>query len=348
MRVQLALPADDWAVTRRAARFAESLGYDSLVAVELAHDPFLPLAIATGETSQIGLATGIALAFPRSPTIVASSAWALQTQSRGRFCLGLGSQVRAHIERRFAATWSAPATRLREYVEALRAIWRCWEHGGPLRYEGEHYRLTLMTPEFSPKPTGLPPIPIHVAAVGPAMLRMAGRHCDGVRLHTFATRRYLEEVALPELARGLADSGRAREHFEVAGGGFAVTGPSEGALRAERERIRYRIGFYGSTPAYREVLSLHGWDELGERLHARSRRGEWDQLAAEVSDEVLHTFAAIAPYDRIAAAIGKRFAGVTDSVGLELPLDIDPGFARELVSEVRALPHSFRGVTPSP
>jgi probable F420-dependent oxidoreductase len=200
-----------------------------------------------------------------------------------------------------------------------------------------------MTPEFSPKPSELPPIPVHVAAVGPAMLRMAGRVCDGVRLHTFATRRYLESVALPELARGLAESGRSREHFEIAGGGFAITAPDSDTLQRERERIRYRIGFYGSTPAYREVLAIHGWEELGERLHARSKRGEWKQLASEVSDEVLDTFAAIAPIDGIAAAVAKRFAGVTDSVSVELPLATDPGLARELIADLKALPHAFRG-----
>jgi len=346
VRVQLTIPADDWQRTRRAARFAEAAGYDALVSVELAHDPFLPLAVAVGETSRIGLATGIALAFPRSPTSVAASAWALQLQSRGRFTLGLGSQVKAHIERRFGASWSAPAPRLREYVEALRAVWRAWERREPLHYEGEHYRLTLMTPEFSPPPSGLPPIPIHVAAVGPAMLRMAGRSCDGVRLHGFATRRYLEQIALPELLRGLSESGRSRERFEIAGGGFAVTAPDADALAAAAEQIRYRIAFYGSTPAYREVLALHGWEELGQRLHARSKRGEWSALASEVPDEVLHGFAAIAPYEGIAAAVARRFAGVSDSVALELPADTEPGLARELVQELKALPQGFLGPGP--
>jgi probable F420-dependent oxidoreductase len=226
-------------------------------------------------------------------------------------------------------------------VESLRAIWRCWERGEPLRYEGRHYRFTLMTPEFTPPPTGLRPIPVSIAAVGPAMLRLAGRVCDGVRLHGFATRKYLEEVCVPKLAEGLRESGRPRAHFEVWGGGFVATGADEDELRRNLEAIRYRVAFYGSTRSYHGVLAVHGWEELGMRLHHLSRRGEWARMAAEVPEEVVRAFAAVATYDGLAAAIEERFGGITDTLTLQVAAD--PGLLREIVQEVRRIPCRFEG-----
>jgi probable F420-dependent oxidoreductase len=246
--------------------------------------------------------------------VVAGTSWDLHAQSGGRFRLGLGSQVKGHNERRFSVPWSAPVPRLREYIESLRAIWRCWEKKEPLRYEGEHYRFTLMTPEFSPRPTGLPPIPVSIAAVGPDMQKLAGRVCDGVRLHGFATRKYVEEVALPQIEAGLRQSGRTRAQFEVWGGGFVVTGADEAELAKALEVARYRVAFYGSTRSYHGVLALHGWEALGAELHEMSKRGQWDAMAKRVPDEVVRTFAAVGTHAELADAIEERFGGLTDTV----------------------------------
>jgi probable F420-dependent oxidoreductase len=343
MRVDTGIPVHDWRAAGRAARTAEEQGFDGVVTAEIAHDPFAPLAVAALETERVQLGTGIVVAFPRSPMVVAQVAYDLHRHSRGRFHLGLGAQVKGHNERRFSVPWSAPAPRMREYVESLRAIWRCFELGEPLRYEGRHYRFTLMTPEFTPPRTGLPPIPVSIAAVGPAMLRLAGRVCDGVRLHGFATRKYLEEVCMPALEEGLRASGRPRSGFEVWGGGFVATGPDEDELRRQLEAIRYRIAFYGSTRTYLPVLSLHGWDDLGASLHRLSKEGRWQEMAAQVTDDVLHAFTAVATYAGLRKAIEARFGGLTDSIELGLPPDLAPGEARELLEDVRRIPAAYAG-----
>jgi probable F420-dependent oxidoreductase len=337
MRVETFLPLSDWRAAAAAARDAEQVGFDGVLTAEVQNDPFVPLAFAALETRRVRLGTAIAVAFPRSPMVVANSAWDLHVHSGGRFALGLGTQVKGHNERRFSVPWTAPVPRLREYVESLRAIWRCWETGEPLRYEGEHYRFTLMTPEFAPPPSGLPPIPISIAAVGPAMMRLAGRVCDGVRLHGFATRRYLEEVALPEVEEGLRRAGRDRASFEVWGGGFVVTGPDDDDVRRQLDWVRYRLAFYGSTRSYHPVLRLHGWEDLGLELHALSKQGRWQEMAARVPDEMVHAFAAVGRYDQIAAAIEKRFGGLVDSIAIERHSTTSPDLMRELIADIRAI-----------
>src|ERR1700722_13388335 len=284
MRVFTRLPMHDWTATAQAAREAEAAGFDAAMTVELGHDVFAPLAIAVMATRRVELTPSVAVAFPRSPTVLASQAWDLQANSRGRFVLGLGSQVKGHNERRFGIAWSAPAPRLRDYVPALRAIWRAWETRGKLDFHSEHYTLTLMTPDFSPEPTGLPMVPITIAAVGEAMLRVAGQAADGVRLHPLCSRRYLEEVCLPRIAEGMARSGRTRERFDVHGGGFVVTGPDAEAVARASARVRERIAFYGSTRSYLPILALHGLEELGLKLHTMSVRGKWQDMAAEGSE----------------------------------------------------------------
>jgi probable F420-dependent oxidoreductase len=343
MRVETFLPLHDWRAAAAAARDAEQAGFEGLLTAEVQNDPFVPLAFAALETRRVRLGTAIVVAFPRSPMVVANSAWDLHVHSGGRFTLGLGTQVKGHNERRFSVPWSAPVPRLREYVESLRAIWRCWETGEPLRYEGEHYRFTLMTPEFSPPPSGLGPIPVSIAAVGPDMMRLAGRVCDGVRLHGFATRRYLEEVALPAVEEGLRRSGRERSTFEVWGGGFVVTGPDDDAVRRQLDWVRYRLAFYGSTRSYHPVLRLHGWEELGLRLHALSKQGRWQEMAACVPDEMVHAFAAVGRHDQIAAAIEKRFGGIVDSIAIERDSTTSPDLMRELIQDIQRIPRRFRG-----
>src|ERR1700722_12015608 len=231
MRVSMGLPVHDWAACAKAARQAEEDGVDVITSNELRHDPFTPLAFAALATERVTLVPSVAIAFPRSPMIVANHAWDLQRHSNGRFVLGLGSQVKAHNERRFSVPWIAPAARLGEYVQALRAIWRTWETGAKLDFKGRHYNFTLMTPEFSPGPQGLPMIPVAMAAVGPVMLKTAARVADSVRLHGFATRKYLQEVVRPMLAAELAASGKSLSGFEVTGGGFIATGPDDAAVQ---------------------------------------------------------------------------------------------------------------------
>jgi probable F420-dependent oxidoreductase len=341
VRVALVLPLEDWRQCAAAAEAAEALGVDVVQCNETKHDPFAPLAIAGLATTRITLATSVAIAFPRSPMIVANQAWDLQRETRGRFVLGLGSQVKGHNERRFSVPWFAPAQRMGEYVEALRAIWRCWETGAKLDYHGKHYHFSLMNEEFSPGPNHLPMVPVTIAAVGPLMLKTAARLADGVRLHPFATRKYIAETVGPILVAGLAERGIARTNFEVSGGGFVVSGPDRKTVAASLERTRHRVAFYASTPAYRGVLAAHGLDELGERLTAMSKRGEFRQMAPLVSDETLELFTAAGTYDELPAAIERRFGGIVDMVTLDLAPGTERKTALALVEAIHRIPSRF-------
>ena len=343
MRMSTTLPQDDLNDVPAIARAAEAAGYDGLVTSENRNDPYLPLGVAAVNTSRVELCTGIAIAFSRSPMPVANLSWDLQIASRGRFVLGLGSQVRAHNENRFSVPWSAPAPRLKEYVESLRAIWRSWEKGEPLAYRGQHYKFTLMTPNFTPRSGGHPMVPVTLAAVGPAMLRLAGESYDGVRLHPFCTRRYLDEVVMRELRTGMMRSGRAREHFEIAGGGFIATGPDEASVAKVVEWVRYRVAFYGSTPAYWPVLAVHGLDELGQKLNVMSKAGKWGEMAGEISDDVVRLFAAVATHRDLAREIERRFGGVSDSVGLSGGYGTRQDIPPDLVQDIRRIPSVFSG-----
>jgi probable F420-dependent oxidoreductase len=222
-------------------------------------------------------------------------------------------------------------------------VWRCWETGGKLDYRGEHYQLTLMTPDFSPEPTGLAMVPITIAAVGEAMLRVAGEVCDGVRLHPLCSRAYLEQVCLPQMMEGMRRGGRSRLNFDVHGGGFVCTGPDEATVAAEMEKARQRIGFYGSTRTYLPILALHGLEEMAAKLHRLSVDGQWERMAAEVSDDTVRIFAACGTYDALAAAIEQRFGGLADSVDIHFPAGIAAGLAKELVSDIHRIPHTFAG-----
>ncbi len=242
MRIATTVPQDDLRKVKDAARAAEADGYALITTNENKHDPFLPLAIAAVETERLELATAIAISFSRSPMAVANASWDLNEASRGRFILGLGTQVKAHNERRFSVPWTPPAPRMREYVRGLKAIWRCWRHGEKLAFEGEHYRFTLMPPYFVPESLGLRLPPVTLAAVGPAMLRVAGEVADGVRLHPFCTRKYVDEMVMPEVQAGMARSGRSRTTFEITGGGFLATGANDEEVHRAREWVRGRVG----------------------------------------------------------------------------------------------------------
>jgi len=341
MRVSISLPTHDWAACGPAAREAEDDGADAVTSSELKHDPFTPLAFAALATERVALVTSVAIAFPRSPMIVANQAWDLHTHSKGRFVAGLGSQIKAHNERRFSTPWVAPAARLGEYVEALRAIFRCWEHGEKLNYKGEYYNFSLMTPEFSPPRQGLPLPPVAMAAVGPLMLKTAARVADSVRLHSFATRDYLEQVVRPMLASELAANGKSFEHFEVTGGGFVATGPDAATVREQAEKARYRVAFYGSTPAYRGVFDLHGVSDLGVKLTEMSKAGRWNEMAAEVPDDVLDLFVARATYDELPEAIERRYGGIVDTVSLDFAPGTPASVRRATIAAVQRIPSTF-------
>jgi probable F420-dependent oxidoreductase len=343
MRVFTPLPMRSWREAGSFAAAAEAAGFDALTTVELGHDPFTPLAFAALASERIELTTSVAVAFPRSPTVLASQAWDLHAHANGRFVLGLGSQVKGHNERRFGVAWSPPAPRLRDYVGALRAVWRCWESGEPLDYRGPHYKLTLMTPDFSPEPTGLPPIPVTIAAVGEAMLRVAGEVCDGVRLHPLCSRRYLEEVCLPQLREGMRRGGRRRDTFDLHGGGFVATGADDAAVAAAIDAVRRRVALYGSTRTYLPILSLHGLDDLGLKLHRLTVEGRWSEMPGEVSDDVVRLFAACGAYREIAGAVEARFGGLADAIDLGFPADAPAGLQRELLADIRRIPHLFKG-----
>ena len=343
MRILTTLPQNDLNEVPAAVAAAEAAGFDGALTMENRHEPFLALAVAATASARIELGTAVAIAFPRSPMVVANAGWDLQNASRGRFVLGIGPQIRPHIEKRFSVPWSAPAPRLREYVQALRAIWRSWETGERLRFEGEHYTFTLMTPNFTPASTGQPMVPITIAAVGPHSLRLAGEVADGVRLHVFCTRRYLEEVCMPRIAEGMARTGRRRESFEVTGGGFVATGATNEEVAKAVEWVRYRVAFYGSTPGYWPVLDLHGLGDLGRRLNRMTKEGAWNRIAAEIDDDTVRLFAAVGRHDELAAAVDERFGGAADTIYSSLSMDMRPVLPPDLIQDIRRLPAVFTG-----
>jgi probable F420-dependent oxidoreductase len=343
MRLTTGIPNDDLTKVPDAIRAAEAAGYDLVTTQENRHDPFLPLAVAAVASEKITLATSISIAFARSPMVFANLGWDLQKASRGRFVLGLGSQVKGHNERRFSVPWSAPAPRLKECVQAIRAIWACWGEGEKLDFQGEHYRFSLMTPNFTPEPMDEPPPPITIAAVGPAMMRIAGEVCDGARLHGFCTRKYLEEVAVPRLENAMAAAGRERSAFEISGGGFVATGATDEAVAKAFEWVRARVGFYGSTRAYWPVFEVHGLEELGEKLNHMSKAGQWEQMTREVDDDVVHLFAAVGRHDELKAAMEARFGGLVDTVSAGTPVDEPGGLPADLIQEIQSIETPFRG-----
>lgn len=302
----------------------EARGFHGITTQENRHEPFMPLAVAATHTQKLELRTSIAIAFSRSPEPVAHTAWDLQAASKGRFTLGLGSQVKGHNIRRFSVPWSAPAPRMREYIQSLRAIWSCWQTGSKLDYQGEHYQFTLMTPNFTPEPLSCELPRIQIAAVGPVMMTVAAEECDGVLLHGFCTRKYLEETVMPRLEAGLARAGRDKNQFEISGGGFVATGADDETVHKAAEWVRMRVGFYGSTPSYWPVFESHGLEALGHKLNDMSKKGQWDQMTSEISDDVLHLFCAIGRHDEIAKVIAGRFGGMVDVIacGDDVPSDL--------------------------
>lgn len=319
MRFDITLIPGDLNQIPDAAREIEALGAAGLWTSETAHNPFLALSLAAHATRRIQLGTATAIAFARSPMVVAQTAWDLAAQSNGRFILGLGSQVKAHIMLRYGMPWSAPVPRLREFIGAVQSIWHSFQTGAPLRYRGEHYRLGLLTPFFNPGPIEHPDIPIFISAVNPGMLKLAGEVCQGCHVHPFHSASTLREVIRPNIAAGAAQSGRTLAEVQLNCAVFAVTGHSAETRQESADRARTQIAFYASTPAYRSVLDHHGWGDLQPRLSELTRANRWGEMKALISDTMLNTFALVAePADLPYAAL-ERYAGLLDRIGYYLP-----------------------------
>jgi len=319
-----------------AARAAQAAGYDGWWAVETQIDPFLGCAVAAERTERIQIGTGIAVALARNPMTVAMQANDLHALSRGRFMLGLGSQIKPHITNRYSMQWSKPAARMREFVLAIRAIWDTWASGAPLRFRGQFYTHTLMTPFFNPGPNPYGNPSILLAGVGPLMTEAAGEVADGMLCHPFSTERYVREVTLPALERGRAKAGKTIDGFEITAPSLIVARDSEAEIAAGVQAVKQQIGFYGSTPAYLPVLELHGWGTLHAELNAMALRGEWDKMPELIDDQVLHAFAIIGTPEQAVAEIRRRYGDVATRITVEVPEDRDPDRWHALFSSLRS------------
>ncbi len=300
-------------------RAAESLGFAGLWTSETKHDSFLPLAVAANATERLSLGTSIAIAFSRSPMVTAQVAWDLQDLSEGRFILGLGTQVKAHITRRFGMPWDRPAARLKDYILALRAIWESFQTEGSLSYEGEFYHHTLITPFFNPGPIEQPEIPVYIAGVNTRLATLAGELCDGFHVHPFHTPEYVRQVVQPAIKEGAKKENRSPGEVELATSVFIITGESEEEIEKQRQKMRAQAAFYASTPTYRTVLDVHGWGEVGEKLGNLAREKKWDEMPELITDEMLHAFAIEASPDDIGPALVERYEGLIDRLALYLP-----------------------------
>jgi probable F420-dependent oxidoreductase len=319
-----------------AAARQEARGYDGVWVAETSHDPFLPLVMAAQDTDRVDLGTSIAVAFARNPMTLAQVSWDLQAASHGRFVLGLGSQIKPHITRRFSMPWSHPAPRMREMILAIRAIWACWNDGTKLDFRGDFYQHTLMTPFFNPGPNPHGDARIFLAAVGGMMTEVAGEVADGLICHGFTTQRYLTEVTLPALEKGRAKAGKSMDGFELSGPMFIVTGRDEDEMAAAATGVRRQIAFYGSTPAYRGVLELHGWGDLQDELNRMSKEGRWAEMGTLIDDEMLATFAVVAPLDEVAGKLIERWSGVLSRLSFYTPYESAPGQFDEVIAALKA------------
>jgi probable F420-dependent oxidoreductase len=320
----------------QAAAQQEARGYDGIWVPETSHDPFLPLLLAADHTERLDLGTGIVVAFARNPMTLAQVSWDLQAASQGRFILGLGSQIKAHITRRFSMPWSHPAARMREMIRAIRAIWDCWDEGSKLDFQGDFYSHTLMTPFFNPGRNPHGNARIFLAGVGERMTQVAGEVADGFLCHGFTTRQYLDEVTLPNLEKGRAKAGKTMDGFELAGPMFVVTGGDEAEIAEAAKGVKGQIAFYGSTPAYRPVLELHGWGELQDDLNRMSKEGRWAEMGDLIDEDMLGTFAIVAPLDEVAAALAERWGDVLHRISFYAPYDTDTTHRDQVIADLKA------------
>ena len=326
----------DLAKVGAAAQRAQAQGYDGVWSAETAHDPFFPLLLAAEHTDTLELGTGIAVAFARNPMTLANVGYDLQAYSEGRFMLGLGSQIRPHIEKRFSMPWSDPAPRMREFILAMRAIWSAWQDRTPLKFEGEFYTHKIMTPFFDPGPNPYGTPKVFLAAVGELMTEVCGEVSDGMLVHGFTTERYLREVTLPALDRGMAKGGKDRSDFELSCPIFIVTGETDSQIATAQAGVKRQIGFYGSTPAYKPVLDLHGWGELQPQLNSLSKEGKWAEMGELITDEVVEAFAVVASPDKVPGEVLARFGDVIDRISFYLPYQADEEQMRAVLAGFKA------------
>ena len=319
----------------KSARDAEDFGYDGIWVPETSRDPFLPLALAAEHTERIEIGTSIAVAFARSPMTLANTAYDLNQYSKGRFVLGLGSQIKPHITKRFSMEWSKPAARMREMVLAMHAIWDSWLTGAKLDFRGDFYSHTLMTPMFNPGPNEYGRPRVFLAGVGPLMTEVAGEVCDGFFCHGFTTEKYLREVTLPALEQGRKKAGATLDGFEICGPSFVVTGNTEEELERAKVGTRQQIAFYGSTPAYRPVLECHGWGELQTELNSLSKEGKWQEMGTLIDDEVLETFAVVGEPEQIGPELHRRYGDVISRISFYAPYDSDRSRWQKVIADLK-------------
>jgi probable F420-dependent oxidoreductase len=332
LALDLATIADD-------ARLVESLGYDALMVEETKLDPFIVIALAAQATTTLKLGTAVAIAFPRSPTVTAMSAWTLQKLSGGRFTLGLGPQVKGHIERRYGMKWSPAGPWMREYIRAVRAVWDCWQHGTPLNVQGEHYNLNLMVPLFNPGPIDHPDIPIHLAAVNPTICRVAGELADGVRPHPVCTAEYIEHVMLPAVRQGASQGERDLKGFKISIKPLIATAANTTALAPKIRDVRARVAFYASTPAYRAAFEFHGLGALADSLSILSRQQRWEEMPDFISDEILEKYAVVGTFEEIGEKLKQRYGHIVTNAEFSIPIanEQDQQTLRNLVSDIHQL-----------
>ncbi len=330
--------SDNLTMAAAIAVGAENAGYEGIWTAESKHEPFFPLLLAAEHTTAIELGTCIAVAFSRNPMTLAHVGHDLQSFSGGRAILGLGSQVKTHITKRYSMPWSHPAPRMREFVLAIRSIWDAWRTDDRLDFRGDFYTHTVMTPMFTPPPTGLRDPKVMLAGVGATMTAVAGEVADGFLCHPFTTERYIEEVTLPAIAAGMQVAGRARATFELCAPVLVVTGSSMEAMATSAAQVRAQVAFCGSTPTYAHVLAHHGWDDLHRELNALSREGRWGAMGEAIDDEVLATFAVVAEPGRLVDALRCRVGGIADRVRVDLPVEEDPDLWLPIIEELKAIP----------
>jgi probable F420-dependent oxidoreductase len=332
----------DLAAVPALARELEGAGYDGAFSFEGPHEPFLPLLLAAEHAPKLEVATGLAIALARNPMVVANLAHDLHAYAKGRFLLGLGSQIRPHIERRYASNWERPLARMREFVLALRAIFACWNDGQPLDFRGEFYTHTLMPPLFHPGPNPYGRPPIMLGAVGAKATEIAAEVADGMLVHPFHTQASLATVTLPAVERGLARSGRATRDFFVACQTLVVSATSDGEIEAARSAARSQIAFYASTPAYRVVLEAEGWGPLQAELQAMTKRGQWGEMADLVTEAMLERFAVVGTPEEVAEKLHLRYGGVAARIAFAAPYPISPACAGRIFAAYRAIEERAR------
>ena len=334
MKIETAIVAPSIQALGEQAKRIEEVGYDSVISPEAGHDPFLPLMIIAEHTKRLKYGTGVAIAFPRSPFVTAQIAWDLQRFSGGRFILGLGTQVKGHNERRYSTAWpSPPGPRLREYILALKCIFKTFQTGARPDYQGQHYQFTLISPFFNPGPN--PPqadhVPIYISAVNRYNCRLVGELCDGIRMHGFNTLKYTNELILPAIKEGAQKAGRKFEDIDIVGGSFVITGKNEEEIEKAKAPVRQQLSFYASTRVYHPVLEVHGWQEVGEQLFRLSMEGKWPEMASMMTDDMLDEFAVIGTYDELAPKLKARYDGLVTT--------LDFGFGVRTPDQHEALNH---------